>query len=109
MGIIQVELTASEEKEIVDAEDMEITEEEGLLGPPQPVKMDDHIEYQVDVSDKGSSPPLIPAPYPKASGALSYVTAPTPNHLTQELKSLQSSNIHVAYINRQKKTRSSPC
>jgi hypothetical protein len=34
MGITQVEFTASEEEEAIDAEDKEITEEEGLFGPP---------------------------------------------------------------------------
>jgi hypothetical protein len=51
IGIAQGEFTPSEDEEIVDAEDNEIAEEEVLFGPPQPAK-DDHIEHQVDVSDK---------------------------------------------------------
>jgi hypothetical protein len=88
MGITQVEFTASEEEEVFDAEDKEITEEEGLFGPPQPVTIDDHIEHQVDVSDKVPNPPLIPVPYPKVSRALrslSYGTAPAPKRLAREL------------------------
>jgi hypothetical protein len=38
----QVEFSASEEEAIVDADDNEIAEEEGLFGPPQPVTIDDH-------------------------------------------------------------------
>jgi hypothetical protein len=34
MGITQVEFTASEEEEVVDDECKELTEEEGLFGPP---------------------------------------------------------------------------
>jgi hypothetical protein len=60
MGITQVDFTASEEEEIVNAEEKEITEEEGLFGPPQPASIHDHIEYQVDVSDKVPNPPLVP-------------------------------------------------
>jgi hypothetical protein len=41
-------------------------------------------------------------PYPRGSIelSLSYGTAPEPKRMTPELKGLQSSNIHVAYINR---------
>jgi hypothetical protein len=70
MGITRVEFTASEEEEAIDAEDKEITEEEGLFGPPQAENIDDHIEHQVDVSDKVPNPPFIPDPYPKASREL---------------------------------------
>jgi hypothetical protein len=35
MGITKVEFTASEEEEIVDAEDEEIAEEERLFSPPK--------------------------------------------------------------------------
>jgi hypothetical protein len=104
MGRNQVEFTASEEEEAIDAEDEAITEEEGLFGPPQPVTIDDHIEYQVDVSDKVPNPPLIPVPYPKGSRelrSLSYGTDTAPKRLARELKSLQSRKSHVAYINRQ--------
>jgi Reverse transcriptase (RNA-dependent DNA polymerase) len=58
----------------------------------------------VDISDKIPNPPLISVPYPKGPRelrSLSYGTAPAPKRLARELKSLQSSNIHVAYINRQ--------
>jgi hypothetical protein len=65
MGITEVEFTASEEEEAIDAEDEEITEEEGLFGPPQPIIVDKYIEYQVDASDKVPHPPLIPVPYPR--------------------------------------------
>jgi hypothetical protein len=34
MGITQVEFTASEEEEVIDIEDDEIEEEEGIFGPP---------------------------------------------------------------------------
>jgi hypothetical protein len=104
MGITQVELTAGEEEELIDAEDEEFTEDEGIFGPPQPVTMDDHIDHQVDVSHKVPNPPLIPVPYPKGSRELrilSYGTAPAPKRLARELKGLQSRNIHVAEINRQ--------
>jgi hypothetical protein len=37
MGITQVEFTASDKEEIVEAEDEEIAEEEGLFHPPQPM------------------------------------------------------------------------
>jgi hypothetical protein len=57
MGITQVKFTASEHEEAVDAEGEEISEKEGLFGPPQPVTIDDHIENQVDVSDKLPNPP----------------------------------------------------
>jgi hypothetical protein len=67
MGITQVKFTASEEEEIVDAVNEAIAEEEGSVGPPQPVTIDDCIENQVDVSDKVPNPPLIPEPYPKGS------------------------------------------
>jgi hypothetical protein len=76
--ITQVEFTASEEEEIVDSEDNEIKEEEGIFGPPQRVTIVDHIEHQVDVSDKVPYPPFIPVPYPKGSielRNLSYGTA----------------------------------
>jgi hypothetical protein len=98
-----MEFTASEEEEVIDAEDEEITEEEGLFGPPQPVTIDEHIEHQVDVSEKAPNPPLIPVPYPKGQRelrSLSYGTALAPKELARELKGLQSSNILVAYINR---------
>jgi hypothetical protein len=36
--------------------------------------IDDHIEHQVDVSEKVPNPPLIPVPYPRASRELSYGT-----------------------------------
>jgi hypothetical protein len=58
----------------------------------------------VDVSDIVPDLPLIPVPYPKGSRelrSLSYGTALAPKRLARELKRLQSSNIHVAYINRQ--------
>jgi hypothetical protein len=106
MGIAQVELTASEEEEMVDIDDEEIAEEERLFGPPQRVTITDHIEHQVDVSDKVPKPPLIPVPYPKGSRGLrilSYGTAMAPKRLTREVRGLQSSNIHVAYINMQVK------
>jgi hypothetical protein len=112
MGITQVEFTASDEEEAVDTEEKEITEEEGLFGPPQPVTIDDHIEHQVDVSDKVPNPQLIPVPYPRGSRklrSLNYGYTLAPKRLTRDLKGLQSGNIHVAYINRQIKTRSSPC
>jgi hypothetical protein len=106
MGITQVEFTASEEEEIVDAEDEEIAEEEGLFGPHQPVTIEDHIEHQVDVSDKFLNQPLTPVPYTKGSRelrSLSYGTAMSLKRLARELKGQQSSNIHVAYINTQVK------
>jgi hypothetical protein len=99
MGITQVEFTPSEEEEAIDAEDKEITEEEGLFGPPQPVAINDHIEHQVDVAYIVPNPPLIPVPYPKGSRdlrSLSYGTAPAHKRLARELQSLQSSNIHAA-------------
>jgi hypothetical protein len=103
MGITQVEFTASEEEELIDAEDEGITEEEGIFDPHQPVTTDDHIEHQVNVSDKVPNPPLIPVPCPKGSRELrsvSFGTAPAPKRLARERKGLQSSDIHVAYINR---------
>jgi hypothetical protein len=67
--------------------------------------MDDPIEHQVDVSDKVHNPPLIPVPYPRASRevrSLSYGTnGPASKRMSRELKGLQSSSIHVAYMNRQ--------
>jgi hypothetical protein len=69
MGITQVEFTSTKEEED-DAKDEEITEEEGLFGPPQSVNDTDHIEHHVDVQDKVPNPPLIPVPYPKGSREL---------------------------------------
>jgi hypothetical protein len=106
MGITQVEFTASDEEKIVDAEDEESAEEEGLFGPTQPVTIDEHTEHQVDVSDKVPNPPLIPVPYPKGSRelrSLSYGTAPAPKSLSLDVRGLQCSSIHVACINRQVK------
>jgi hypothetical protein len=104
MGITQEEFTASEEEEYADAEDNEIADEERFFGPPQPVTIDDYIEDQVYVSDNVPNPPLLPVPYPNGSRelrSLSYRTVPAPKLMTRELKGLQSSNIHFAYINRQ--------
>jgi hypothetical protein len=92
----QVEFTASEE-EIVATEDEKTAEEDGFFGPLQP----DNVEHQVDVSYNVPNPQLIPVPYPKGSRelrSLSYGTAPAPKRLARDLRGLQSSNKHVAYM-----------
>jgi hypothetical protein len=87
MGITQVELTSIEVEEIVDTEDNEIAEEEGLFGPPQPVTIAQHVKLQMEVSEKVPNPPLIPVHYPKVSRelrSLTYRTAPAPKWMARE-------------------------
>jgi hypothetical protein len=74
MGTTQVEFTASEEEEIIDAEDNV-------------------------VSDRVPNSLFLPIPYPKGSRELRSLSYEIPKWMTQELNGVQSSNIHVAYIN----------
>jgi hypothetical protein len=99
-------ITIEVEEEDGGEEEEPNEEQEGPLDLP-PTTEEAHTELLIDTK-VSYKPSTIPVPYPKSTRELRILSygsiGPAPKKLSGELKGLQISNIHIAYINRQTKT-----
>jgi hypothetical protein len=106
MNITKVNFMNSEVDEEENGEEEEQDEEqEGFFDPPS-TAAEVHAELLVDTTT-ANKPSIVPVPYPNSKRELrilSYGTVgPVPKKLSRELRCLQISSIHKAYINKQTK------
>jgi hypothetical protein len=105
MDITKVNYMTTEVKEEEGGEEEDPNEEQdGFFDLPSTTE-EAQTELLIDTTAT-DKPSIVPVPYPKSTRELrilSYGTMrPAPKKLSRELKGLQISNIHIAYINRQR-------